>query len=115
MSFLVPSRVTMSRVVAATWAFLASAAIAPAVVTAGAPEAGGAPWAPSHTAHLAIEPAPPGRLPWVVFDERSGLPRHTVVDLLTDQRGFVWAATQDGAARYNGHAWEAVPLPRRMG
>ena len=71
-------------------------------------------WAPSHAARIAIEPAPPGRLPWVVFDERSGLPQHTVVDMLTDQRGFVWAATQDGAARYDGRSWVTVPLPRRM-
>src|SRR5258706_11057473 len=71
--------------------------------------------APSRTARLAIEPAPPGRLPWVVFDERSGLPQHTIVDMLTDQRGFVWAATQDGVARYDGRSWVAVSLPRRMG
>jgi diguanylate cyclase (GGDEF)-like protein len=54
-------------------------------------------------------------LPWVVFDERSGLPQHTVVDMLADQRGFVWAATQDGLARHDGRAWVSVPLPRRMG
>lgn len=72
-------------------------------------------WAPATTARLSIQPAPPGRLPWVVFDERSGLPQHTIVDLLTDARGFVWAATQDGAARYNGRVWETVPLPARMG
>ena len=71
-------------------------------------------YAPADPAHLNIEPAPPGRLPWVVFDERSGLPQHTIVDMLVDQRGFVWAATQDGAARYNGHAWETVPMPRSM-
>jgi diguanylate cyclase (GGDEF)-like protein len=71
--------------------------------------------APAATTRLTIEPAPPGRLPWVVFDERTGLPQHTIVDLLEDRRGFVWAATQDGAARYNGHAWEAVPLPERIG
>jgi diguanylate cyclase (GGDEF)-like protein len=50
-----------------------------------------------------------------VFDERSGLPQHTVVDLLADQRGFVWAATQDGLARYDGRSWVTVPLPPRMG
>jgi diguanylate cyclase (GGDEF)-like protein len=70
--------------------------------------------APAELGTLDIQPAPPGRLPWVVFDERSGLPQHTVVDLLADARGFVWAATQDGPARYNGHAWETVPLPARM-
>ena len=84
------------------------AGIAPARAATGA-------WAPAETTHLAIEPAAPGRLPWVVFDERSGLLQHVIVDLLVDQRGFVWAATQDGAARYNGHAWETVPFPRRMG
>lgn len=67
------------------------------------------------TAQLQIDLAPPGRLPWVVFDERSGLPQHTIVDLITDQHGFVWAATQDGLARFNGRAWEAIPLPAKMG
>jgi diguanylate cyclase (GGDEF)-like protein len=66
------------------------------------------------TTRLTIESSPPGHLPWVVFDERSGLPQHVVVDMLADQRGFVWAATQDGLARYNGHAWETVALPRSM-
>jgi diguanylate cyclase (GGDEF)-like protein len=72
-------------------------------------------FAPAETAHLTIEPAPPGRMPWVTFDDRSGLRQHTIVDMLVDQHGFVWAATQDGLARYNGRAWETVPLPRRMG
>jgi diguanylate cyclase (GGDEF)-like protein len=71
--------------------------------------------APSTTGKLNIETAPPGRLPWVVFDERAGLPQHTIVDMLTDQRGFVWAATQDGAARFNGHSWDTIPLPPQMG
>src|SRR5690348_303480 len=62
--------------------------------------------APATTGKLDIQPAAFGRLPWVVFDERSGLPQHTIVDLEKDARGFVWAATQDGPARYNGHAWE---------
>ena len=81
--------------------------------TVSANEAVPAP-APSVTVHLTIEPAPPGRLPWVVFDERSGLPQHTIVDMATDRRGFVWAATQDGAARYNGRTWETLQLPRSM-
>jgi diguanylate cyclase (GGDEF)-like protein len=70
---------------------------------------------PAQTARLKIELPPPGRLPWVVFDEKSGLPQHTIVDLMTDQQGFVWAATQDGAARYDGRSWEPVALPREMG
>jgi diguanylate cyclase (GGDEF)-like protein len=63
---------------------------------------------------LDIVPAAFGRLPWTVFDERSGLPQHTIVDLQVDAKGFVWAATQDGLARYNGHTWEPVPLPASM-
>ena len=83
---------------------------------AGAPgsRAADAAWAPADTGHLTVEPAPPGRLPWVVFDERSGLPQHTIVDMLTDRRDYVWAATQDGLARYNGRVWEMVPLPHSM-
>ncbi|NOZ95559.1 MAG: diguanylate cyclase [Acidobacteria bacterium] len=30
-----------------------------------------------------------------------------------DARGFLWAATQDGAAYYDGRLWTAVPLPER--
>jgi diguanylate cyclase (GGDEF)-like protein len=71
--------------------------------------------APATVARVDVDVAPPGRLPWIVFDERSGLPQHTIVDLLEDQRGFVWAATQDGAARYNGRGWETVSLPHRIG
>jgi diguanylate cyclase (GGDEF)-like protein len=72
-------------------------------------------WAPAALGKLQIEPEAFGRLPWVGFDERSGLPQNTILDLQTDARGFVWAATQDGPARYNGRAWETVPLPRSMG
>jgi diguanylate cyclase (GGDEF)-like protein len=63
---------------------------------------------------LAIDVAPPGRLPWTVFDEHQGLPQHTIVDLVADAEGYVWAATQDGAARFDGRAWQVVPMPRRM-
>jgi diguanylate cyclase (GGDEF)-like protein len=85
------------------------------LVSVAAVQATDMPWAVARKVRLDIQPAPPGRLPWVVFDERSGLPQHTIVDLLTDQRGFVWAATQDGAARFNGRSWERVPLPAQMG
>lgn len=105
-----PNLTFIARIARAT-ALLAFALVACAAFARAAQPAS----APAETGHLAIEPAPPGRLPWVVFDERAGLPQHTIVDLLTDRRGFVWAATQDGAARYDGHAWETVALPRAMG
>src|SRR6185369_6604422 len=77
--------------------------------------AGEAAVAPAANPRLAIEPAGPGRLPWTVFDERAGLPQHIVVDLLQDPSGYVWAATQDGAARYDGRTWQTVRMPRQMG
>jgi len=101
----------MNRAAAAGNALLAWALAASA---GAAPNPPPALEAPASVARLDIRPAPPGRLPWVVFDERAGLPQHTVVDLLADQDGFVWAATQDGAARYDGQRWETVPLPRAM-
>ncbi len=63
---------------------------------------------------IAVAPAPFGRLPWTVFDEHAGLPQHTIVDLVADAEGYVWAATQDGAARFDGRSWRVVPLPRSM-
>lgn len=71
--------------------------------------------APAVNAQLNIELPAPGRLAWTVFDERSGLPQNTIVDLMTDRDGYVWAATQDGAARYDGRRWEAISFPREMG
>ena len=96
----------MRVVVVVAWALLATIAGPCAAETESAP---------ATTAQVEIELAPPGRLPWVVFDERAGLPQHTIVDLLADRRGFVWAATQDGVARYNGRAWETIALPASMG
>lgn len=91
---------------------VASRAQAPAPPLAQ-PHANGAS-APATLGNLDIEPVSFGRLPWTVFDERSGLPQNTIVDMEVDARGIVWAATQDGPARYNGHAWETVPLPHAM-
>ncbi len=84
------------------------------VAFASVSKAGEANVAPAALVKLKVEPASPGRLPWVVFDERQGLPQHTILDLLTDREGFVWAATQDGAARYNGRGWETIQLPASM-
>lgn len=35
----------------------------------------------------------------------SGLPQRTVTDLLLDQSGFLWVATQNGLARFDGHSF----------
>jgi diguanylate cyclase (GGDEF)-like protein len=91
-------------------------ALAAALASLGAAPAPSAalPSAPAGTARIVLEPAPPGRLPWVVFDERSGLPQHTIVDMIEDQEGYVWAATHDGPARYDGHTWQPFSLPKSM-
>ncbi len=47
------------------------------------------------------------------FRDRDGLPQNTVHALLVDRNGFLWAGTQDGAARYDGRSWKHVDLPHR--
>jgi len=54
-----------------------------------------------------------GRPALRVFTDRDGLPQNSVESLAMDTRGYLWAGTQDGAARYNGRTWTPVPLPGR--
>ena len=45
----------------------------------------------------------------VSFDNytlKTGLPQNTVNDIVQDSRGFIWFATQVGAARYDGYTYE---------
>jgi len=51
------------------------------------------------------------RPPLRFFGEREGLPNSTVYSLMEDRGGRLWAATQDGAARYSGNAWVTLNLP----
>jgi two-component sensor histidine kinase len=37
------------------------------------------------------------------IDQNAGLPSNTVYDIFLDSRGFLWVATENGLARYNGH------------
>src|SRR5690349_2235597 len=81
----------LARVVIA-WAGIAVAVPVNAATGPSVPASGPAPPGLSidaPTGHIDVQPAPPGRLPWVVFDERSGLPQHAIVDLLADRNGFV--------------------------
>ena len=48
-----------------------------------------------------------------VFSDREGLPQNTVHAIERDPRGYLWAGTQDGAARFNGRAWTAFDMPDR--
>ncbi len=54
-----------------------------------------------------------GRPALRVFTDQDGLPQNSVECLAMDARGYLWAGTQDGAARYNGRTWTPVPLPGR--
>ena len=40
------------------------------------------------------------------FDTRDGLPSTRLNGLLEDSRGYIWAISDKGAARYNGYAFE---------
>lgn len=48
---------------------------------------------------------------WRVFGSAEGLPQNSVLALLQDAQGFVYAGTQQGLARYDGHRWQPVELP----
>jgi sugar lactone lactonase YvrE len=40
------------------------------------------------------------------FDTRDGLPSTRINGMLEDSRGYIWAITDKGAARYNGYGFE---------
>ena len=42
-------------------------------------------------------------LPFHVLTDKDGLPSNTVVDVLQDRNGYLWVATNDGLARFDGH------------
>ena len=45
------------------------------------------------------------------FTSADGLPQNSVLALLQDADGFVYAGTHHGVARYDGRRWQEVPLP----
>ncbi|MBL0313542.1 MAG: response regulator [Holophagaceae bacterium] len=53
-----------------------------------------------------------GRLPIRVYTDKDGLPQNSVEAITFDTKGYLWIATQDGAARFNGRDWITVPMPR---
>ncbi|MBI4747331.1 MAG: GAF domain-containing protein [Acidobacteria bacterium] len=75
-----------------------------------------------------IPPAPSGQVPALatpdgfpggrpgmhIFSNQDGLPQNSILSLTTDQKGYLWAGTQDGATCYNGHRWTTVNMPNRM-
>lgn len=56
--------------------------------------------------------------PWPVFTsytQSSGLPSATVQGLARDERGYLWAATPAGLARFNGRRFEPILLTDSSG
>ncbi|OYT69992.1 MAG: hypothetical protein CFK52_12460 [Chloracidobacterium sp. CP2_5A] len=49
------------------------------------------------------------------FTDQDGLPQNSIRALARDRAGRLWAATQDGAAYFDGVSWTAVALPRELG
>lgn len=47
------------------------------------------------------------------FTDREGLPQNTVHAITRDALGYLWVATQDGAARWNGREWLTIDMPDR--
>lgn len=48
-----------------------------------------------------------------ITTSREGLPQNSVMALTLDVKGRVWAATQDGAAVFDGHEWKTESMPER--
>lgn len=43
----------------------------------------------------------------------DGLPQNSIMGLTLDAKGRLWAATQDGAAVFDGHVWRPEAMPDR--
>lgn len=49
------------------------------------------------------------------YTDQDGLPQNSIRALARDRQGRLWAATQDGAAYFDGQTWTAVSLPAALG
>src|SRR5690554_7997023 len=48
---------------------------------------------------------------FVHYGAESGLPQHTVTDILQDRKGFMWFGTWDGLSKFDGYAFTTYHLP----
>jgi diguanylate cyclase (GGDEF)-like protein len=80
-------------------ATLAAALVSAAATAATSPHVGD----PFDLAHPAVR----------AFTDRDGLPQNSVHDIAKDALGYLWVATQDGAARWNGREWLTIDMPDR--
>lgn len=81
-----------------------------------------APWGPlllvlSLFARAAALPAdlPPHQMVWKQWTVVEGLPQITVNDVLQDRAGYLWVATQDGIARFDGVGFRKYTLAEHPG
>lgn len=49
------------------------------------------------------------------YTDQQGLPQNSIRALVRDQQGQLWAATQDGAAYFDGQLWTPVTVPSALG
>ncbi len=52
-----------------------------------------------------------GRPSFQVYTDRDGLPQNSVEGIVFDAKGYLWIATQDGAARFDGRGWTTLDMP----
>ncbi|MDR3385944.1 MAG: diguanylate cyclase [Rudaea sp.] len=52
---------------------------------------------------------------FTTFSTRDGVPDEVIIDLQTDRDGFVWLASSQGLARYDGQHWNADDAPAIKG
>ncbi|HVJ63137.1 MAG TPA: two-component regulator propeller domain-containing protein, partial [Tahibacter sp.] len=76
--------------------------------------------APATTLQRVAGPAPAPRtdLRWEPlrrYSTQQGLPQNTVQALAQDPDGYVYAATEDGVAQFDGRTWHRIELPERDG
>ncbi|MBL8151279.1 MAG: GAF domain-containing protein, partial [Blastocatellia bacterium] len=57
------------------------------------------------------DPALIGQPAMRLFTNRDGLPQNTIHKIAVDSKGYLWIATADGAAYYNGREWQIVNMP----
>lgn len=69
---------------------------------------------PDHpNARPASDPLEYGRPAVRSFTDRDGLPQNSAMAMAIDARGYLWVATQDGLATYNGRSWSVINMPNR--
>jgi ligand-binding sensor domain-containing protein len=62
----------------------------------------------------AVSDSPPVRPATRLFTGKDGLPQVSAMSLATDREGYLWVATQDGAARFDGRTWKTFAMPNRQ-